>query len=219
MFNVDFEEIKESGVRGVLIDLDNTLYAYEPCQKYALEACADYFHKIKPMSFEEFKKEYEQARIEAKKFTAGQAASHSRFLYFQRLLEKFSGRTDIGNTLNLEKLYWESFFDKMALFPGVLDFLKDCHRNGLKICLITDLTARLQFEKIQHLRVEDYFDFIVSSEEAGRDKPSEDIFRLALEKMVMEPEEVVMIGDDYKKDLVGAEKMGIKAILVNIQSS
>ncbi len=218
MFNVDFEEIKKSGVKGVLIDLDNTLYAYQPCHEHALKVCADNFRAIKPLSIEEFKKLYSSSQDKSKKWTVGQAACHSRFFYFQRMAEEIFGRTDVDFSLNFEKLYWQSFFEKMTIFPGVVDFLEQCQKNKIKICLITDLTARIQFEKIQYLKIADYFDFVVSSEEAGHEKPHEDIFRLALEKMAMKPEEVVMIGDDYKKDLAGAAKLGIKTILVNNQS-
>ena len=136
-------------------------------------------------------------------------------MYFQRLFEKIYGKTDINLTVKFEKLYWDSFFKKMKLFDGVLDFLKKCRKNNIKICLITDLTAKIQFEKIHRLKIGKYLNFIVSSEEAGRDKPHQNIFKIALEKLKMQPSDVVLIGDDYEKDLAGGEKMGIKTILIN----
>ena len=214
MIFIDFEIIRKSGAKAVLLDLDNTLYKYEPCHQYALKSCWQYFQKNNPTSFFQFKKNYELAKQEIKKYTAGQAASHSRFLYFQRFLENKFQKTDVNLTIRFEKLYWNSFFKKMKLFNGVLDFLKQCRENNIKVCLITDLTAPIQFEKINRLKIGRYLDFIVSSEEAGRDKPHQNIFRLALQKLKMRPNDVILIGDDYNKDLAGGEQMGIKTILI-----
>ncbi len=211
---IDFEEIRKNNMKAVLLDLDNTLYEYEPCHQYALKKCWQYFQEINSISFARFKKNYEDARQEVKKYTTGQAASHSRFLYFQKFLENEIGKTDINLTIKLEKLYWQSFFKKMKLFDGVLDFLEKCRKNSIKICLITDLTAKIQFKKINRLKIGKYLDFVVSSEEAGRDKPYWNIFNLALEKLKMRPRDVVLIGDDYDKDLAGGKKIGIKTILI-----
>lgn len=214
MFSVDFEKIEKSNAKAVLLDLDNTLYEYEPCHQYALKSCWQYFQKYDSVSFAQFKKNYKLAKQEVKKYTAGQAASHSRFLYFQRFFENAFGKTDINLTMRFEKLYWQSFFKKIKLFDSVLDFFGKCRKNNIKVCLITDLTAKIQFEKIKRLKIGKYLNFVVSSEESGRDKPHQDIFRLALKKLKMRPKDVVLIGDDYEKDLAGGEKMGIKTILI-----
>lgn len=215
MFSINSRELNKKGVKAILLDLDNTLYEYDPCHQYALKICYEYFCKIQIITFNQFKKDYDLARQEVKKYNTGQAASHSRFLYFQRFLEKKFGKTDINLTVRMEELYWKSFFKKMELFGGVLDFLEKCRKDNIKVCLITDLTAQIQFKKIKFFRISKYLDFVVSSEEAGRDKPHQSIFRLALAKLKMRPKDVILIGDDYKKDLAGGEMMGIKTILIN----
>lgn len=214
MIFMDFAKIKKSGIKAILLDLDNTLYQYEPCHQCALKSCWQYFKKIKPVSFSQFKKDYELAKMEVKKNTIGQAASHSRFLYFQKLLEENFKKTNVNLTIKLEEYYWLKFFKRMKLFKGVLDFLKKCKENNVRICLITDLTARIQFEKVKILKIGKYFDFIVSSEEAGKEKPHKIIFSLALRKLKMNSKEVVLIGDDYNKDFIGAKKLKIKTIYV-----
>jgi len=45
-------------------------------------------------------------------------------------------------------------------------------------------------------------------------KPSPQFFKLALKSMNLEPNEVVMVGDDIENDIAGAQKLGIKGILV-----
>ena len=45
-------------------------------------------------------------------------------------------------------------------------------------------------------------------------KPSSEFFKLALESMNLKPEETVMVGDDIENDIEGAQKLGIKGVLV-----
>ena len=211
-----FSEIDFTNVRGFLLDLDHTLYDYHPCHAFALKKCFESFfiNEIKKnLSFLEFESQYEKAKISVKHRLSHQAAGHSRFLYFQTMFENLFGRTDVLQTIQFEKSYWEHFFSKMVLQEGVMEFLQKCRDKHIKICLVTDLTAALQFQKVLYLKLEPFIDFIVSSEEAGVEKPHGEIFRLALQKLKLSASEVVMIGDDEKKDIAGAQEIGVHGIL------
>src|SRR5262249_39766312 len=69
---------------------------------------------------------------------------------------------------------------------------------------ITDQTARLQLEKVLRLNLQGYIFAIVSSEEAGYEKPHPRIFELAAEKLSADPSTLCIIGDDWDKDIEGA---------------
>jgi HAD superfamily hydrolase (TIGR01458 family) len=45
-------------------------------------------------------------------------------------------------------------------------------------------------------------------------KPSAEFFSLALEDLGLKPEEVAMVGDDVEVDIGGAQKVGLKTVLV-----
>jgi len=220
MFTKIFEEIKKESelgdIKGVLLDLDNTLYEYAPCHEYALKNCYERLRKEIEISYEEFSKNYAAARDEVKLKTNYQAASHSRFLYFQNFLEKLFKKTRFNLTIEMEELYWSKFFEKKKLKNGAIDFLKNLREMNLKICIISDLTAKLQFQKIKHLQLTPYVDFIVTSEEAGVEKPHGYIFLCALKKLGLRNSEVIMIGDRDvdEKDIIGARNVGIKAYAI-----
>ena len=55
---------------------------------------------------------------------------------------------------------------------------------------------------------------LVTSEEVGVEKPDEAIFYYALNKINLKPEQVIMIGDSYAKDILGATNIGIQAYQV-----
>ena len=60
-----------------------------------------------------------------------------------------------------------------------------------------------------------YLNHLVTSEEAGCEKPGQNIFRLALEKLNLEANEVCMIGDNFDKDIIGASNVSIQSIWLN----
>ena len=204
-----FSEINLSGIRGVLLDLDNTVYLYEPCHEYALNACVAKAFKELTIPETTFLELYNKARKTINHQLHGQAACHSRLLYFQYLFEELEGKTNFKLPLLFYKCYWQSFFEVMKVLPEALLFLKKCQQLKIPVAIVTDLTADVQFEKIQCLGIELYIQCMVSSEEAGVEKPAAAMFEIALEKLNLNANEVIMIGDSLKADKSGAEAMSI----------
>lgn len=196
-------------IKGVLFDLDNTLYAYEPCNQAGQRAVVQWLSKKLSTAPSNVNQAYHEARQTIHKQLHGQAASHARVLYLQYVIENLTGHTKIRLTLQTERIFWQAYFSQMKLRPGILVLLKSIHRQSLKVALVTDLTTNLQFNKIVKLRINKYFDFIVTSEEVGHDKPHPAMIRLALQKMQLRPTEVVFIGDSLEKDQVVAQRCHI----------
>jgi len=206
MIDIDLKNVK-----GIILDIDNTLYPYAPCNQYAQQICFEYLQEQFPdTTIETFKQLYSKGRKNTHHTLHTQGASHSRFLYFQQLLESLLGSSHYQMTLHLEQLYWNAFLEKMELDTQAKLFLQRCREQKLPICLLTDLTANIQFRKVLKLGLQDYCSFIVTSEEAGVEKPHPYMFMLALKKLNLATHEVVMIGDNKDKDIKGAELLGIK---------
>lgn len=64
----------------------------------------------------------------------------------------------------------------------------------------------------------DYFHTIISCDKVGSMKPSERYYDEAMRLVNTSPQETVMIGDSWKRDLELAKKQGIKTILLAEQS-
>ena len=77
---------------------------------------------------------------------------------------------------------------------------------GIPTAIVTDLTAQIQFRKIVYFGLDHYFDHIVTSEEAGYDKPHEEPFALALDKMQPKGRCIWMVGDNPLNDIQGARE-------------
>ena len=86
------------------------------------------------------------------------------------------------------------------------ELLDDFRLLGIPTAIITDLTAQIQFRKMVYFGLDQYFNYIITSEEAGFDKPHEAPFRIALEKMQPKGDCIWMIGDNPINDIGGAKE-------------
>lgn len=192
--------------RAILFDLDNTLYDYDKAHHQAIKAVEKKALNLLGISSDTFRVLFNQARDEVKKQLGNTGSSHSRLLYFQKLIELFGMKTQVLFALDLEQTYWSEFLSNTTLFPHVVEFLDDVRLSEIPAVIVTDLTAQIQFKKLVYLKIDSYFDYIVTSEEAGADKPSQTIFDYTMQKLNLKDEQVWMIGDNYKADILGAKK-------------
>src|SRR5687768_18288720 len=97
-------------LRALLLDLDNTVYAYAPCHAVGL-AAAQALAASRHAAWhdpEAFMAAFHEARRSVKARTGATAAEHSRVLYFKQMLESALGRTDPAWTLALDSAYWDA---------------------------------------------------------------------------------------------------------------
>ena len=201
--------------KAIFFDLDNTLYDYDSADKLAIQALYEEFKKDADISFEDFKKIYSDSKNEVKRKLIGTAASHERILYLQELVEKFHKTFESNKIMNLYHAYWDTLIDNAKIFDGVIETFQWLKDNNIKIAIVTNLTTYVQIRKIEKLGLSEYIDFIVTSQEAGYDKPHPANFLLALYKGNLLVEDVLMVGDDLTSDIEGAQSLSIKTILYN----
>jgi len=189
-----------------LFDTDNTLYEYDPAHIAAQQAVKEKVVSAFSISGQDFDKAFKEARHQVKSRLLHTASSHSRLLYLQRMLEIMGLGSQVLLALDFEQTYWRTFLSKAILFDGVKEMLDDIRLLGIPTAIVTDLTAQIQFRKVVYFGLDQYFDYIVTSEEAGFDKPHEAPFQIALEKMRPKGDCVWMIGDNPVNDIRGARE-------------
>src|SRR4051812_46901768 len=89
-----FENIDLNGIKGVLIDLDDTLYPYPPNHLRSMDKCKFKCSDFYGIPLDLFDSHFKSARERVHHELHGQAASHSRLLYFQKFSESFFGQTN-----------------------------------------------------------------------------------------------------------------------------
>lgn len=85
----------------------------------------------------------------------------------------------------------------------------------VKVAIITNGTTQRQKAKIIKTNLNHCFDIIIISEEVGFSKPDKRIFDLALNKLNVQPEAALFVGDDIEKDIGGCQNAKIKGIWFN----
>ena len=197
--------------KGILLDIDNTLYNYDTTHKIAKNKVLEFCINELKLEKDLIENAYEIGRKKVHIELTETAASHNRLLYFQKMCEILNINS-LDYAFRIYNIYWDTFLENMTPFDGIYDFLEK-YKN--KICLVTDLTAHIQYRKIEKLKLNQFIDKVVTSEEAGREKPHPYMFMLALEKLNLGKHEVCMIGDSFKKDILGASNLGIDSIWFN----
>lgn len=191
----------------ILLDLDNTLYPYDPAHKAAMTAVRRKAGDDLGLTAKRFDEVFGQARAAVKAQLGAVAASHSRLLYFQRMLEMLGMKSQPLMALDFEQTYWRTFLLNMRLHKHAEGFLATAKEMGIRLGVVTNLTAQIQFRKVVHLGLDQYLDIVVTSEEAGANKPAPEPFHLSRERLrLAEGEPVWMIGDHAELDLGGAKQ-------------
>ena len=98
--------------------------------------------------------------------------------------------------------------------PGAVETLEALHARGHRLGLITvcsedvpDVWSETVFANV--------FDATVFSCSVGLRKPDPRIYRIACEELSVEPEDAVFVGDGANDELAGAERVGMRAILIH----
>jgi len=122
-----------ANIKALLLDLDDTLYAYKPCHQAGYEACRALAKVKYGIADADFENAWKQGRNRVHKDLHGQGASHSRLLYVQKLYESLFNKTNPVFTLEMEERYWSIFLDTMEFNPGVEEFLQTAKDKGIRI--------------------------------------------------------------------------------------
>ncbi len=215
-----FSHICLQSVRGVIIDIDDTLYHYHPPHKIAIRTCYDALKNTYTVfkDFEDFYAQYRHYRTAVIHALQGQGACRSRLFAFQHLFEQHNISQAYVVAKKYENLYWDTLIDAIQLDDEALQFLRICHKKNIIVCALTDMQAGFQVRKLVKMKVEKYIALLVSSEEVGVEKPHSKMFQTALKKMGLSAQDVIMIGDRQSKDIVGAENLQIKAYKITLSN-
>lgn len=126
--------------------------------------------------------------------------------------------TDSGDTIideGTEVRDGRGIVQEAAFIPGAGEALKQLHDEGFTIALVADGEWE-SFQNVYRKNGLGYcFDEWIVSEVVGRQKPDPVMFEAAYEKLGLTEEDksrVVMIGNNLKKDIAGANRQGLTSI-------
>lgn len=106
---------------------------------------------------------------------------------------------------------------KADLIPESKKFLLELKRRGYIVALVAD-GLKASFDNIYlQYGLSEYFDARAISEIVGVQKPDSRMFQTAMDALGLDEndkENIFMIGNNVKKDIVGANRFGIHSVLL-----
>ena len=188
----------DSGIRAVLFDVDGTLYP----QSYFIRTSIQFMlmHPLLSAAFRQLRHDVRQIGG-VEDLHLAQISLAAGYLRIpadraQELLEKHIYGT------------FMTMLGRAKPYPAVEPLLAAFKDAGLKLGVITDYPTG---DKLSALGFNQYWDVAISADTLGHLKPEPDAFLLAAQELKISPEQIIYVGNEYKYDIIGAKKAGMKA--------
>ena len=135
---------------------------------------------------------------------------------FKEVLLEFNVEPTPENVLQLSDI-WTKTMGQLEFPKEIQKALLDL-RSKYKLGLLTNTDIfSISFVR-NKFNIENYFDQVIMSYDVGVVKPDKEFFQLLLNKLGVEPEECLMVGDNLYNDIVPAKELGMKTLLVDLKN-
>lgn len=201
----------------ITFDLDNTLWDVEPALLRAEQAQRGWLLQYRPGCIEHHDHdslwEFKQA-VWKRHPELIHHVSQMRILMLRELQQAagYSEADSERGALGAFAAFLEERH-KVELYEEALDILRQL-AGSYRLGALTNGNA-----DIYKTDAAEYFDFAFLAEEIGASKPAPDMFRAALEKTGVEPGQIVHVGDNPEHDILGASRVGLRTVWVNLQGA
>jgi putative hydrolase of the HAD superfamily len=113
----------------------------------------------------------------------------------------------------ISELWWD--YADLQFHPDALDTLTQLKVKQVKMGIVTNGLKEDYERVLQKLGAASHFDVTVGADSCSKAKPNSRIFLHAVEKLRLEPGEVLFVGDSMEKDYEGARKAGLQSLLLD----
>lgn len=180
-------------IKGVIFDLDDTLYSEKEYVKSGYKAVSDYLGG----GYEEKLWLY---------FEAGKPA-------IDELLKELGREREKENVLKIYRFHKPD----IHLYSNVIGMIENLKEKGIKVGIITDGRPEGQKNKIAALGLSELInkdDIIITDELGGIQfrKPCDIAFRIMIARWRMNPADVVYVGDNSAKDFQAPQQLGMRSL-------
>ncbi|MEA2635806.1 MAG: hypothetical protein QOH92_2573 [Chloroflexota bacterium] len=131
----------------------------------------------------------------------------------QELGERLGERLDEGALDALERLYYAEATALQQLLPGVDDYLTLAPQFGLKTAVASSSTRKWVMEHLERFGIGRKFDAIVCREDVKKTKPDPELYRTALQRLEVQPDEAIAL-EDSTNGILAAKAAGLYCVVV-----
>ncbi len=214
-------ETKVARFKAVITDYIGTLvnanyYNMEASQRTLYKALTDMGFEI---GLPEFLEAYAQSHGKYR------AVRYEQFREVTNTVWICEALNSLGCTVNQEdsriktalNVFFEQYLESLELRPYAKKLLGRI-KEQYKLGLVTNFTyAPVIYASLRNLGINQFFNAVVVSEENGWRKPHTRIFHDTIEKLQVNAEEAIFIGDSPLEDIKGAQAAGLRTVFVASQ--
>jgi 2-haloacid dehalogenase len=195
-----------AGYKAIFFDADDTLFDYPRAERASLRACRREFRlRVEPGKLIDSYRRHNRDMWQA--FERGEIDQATlRLERFRRVAAEFA-IPDLPMH-RISAFYLETLSGQHQLVPGALATVRSMARK-YPLALVTNGIAAVQRRRFAASPIIGYFQAVVISEEVGAVKPDPRIFAPALQKIGVEAEEVLYVGDSVTSDMAAARNAGM----------
>lgn len=197
-------------IKAVLIDIDDTIFDFEKCSKNAFKKTLknlDLSYKEKDFSY--FNKVNDILWTKQK---LGKINIKEVFIERSNMMSEYF-ELDIKKGL-FNDLFVEFLFDEIDLVIGIEDLLIYLSKK-YQIFAASNGVFDMQVNRIKKSNLSKYFKGIFVSDIIGYEKTDERFFKKIMDITKYSNDELIMVGDSIKSDIIGAKNSKIKSIYFN----
>lgn len=205
----------KNSLKMIFFDIDGTLLDHKSAEKEGIEKfyISNNFDKI--CDIEKFRKTW--VKYSDKNF---QKFLNKEYLFEQQRAMRI---VDVYNEFNKEISYNEAltkFSDYLNAYESSWKAYEDvipCLNmlNEYKLGIISNGDYEQQCEKLKKMNIIEYFCDIVVAGDVGYAKPNNRIFEIACQRNKVSIEDAFYIGDNIKTDIIPANEIGMRGILID----
>ncbi|CEI60448.1 hypothetical protein FVEN_g6581 [Fusarium venenatum] len=194
-------------------DLDDTLHEFRNASRAATTHCLTQIANKNQPTLQDLQQQYsivlKQGTADA--FTDGKTSHDYRRARFTATLSHFGLDHDSSCIDELLNDYERVLVANLTLKPGAISLLQAIKRSDRNIVVITEGPQDAQERAVKDLGIEQYIDFLATTNFFGVSKIS-GLFAKVLDHLDVQPHEMVYIGDSQQRDIEPATKEDIYAI-------
>lgn len=191
-------------IKAIFFDLDNTLVDFFAMKRNSCEAAMNAMIKA-------------GLKIEKKKGIKILFQLYDKYgieyqLIFEKFLQKVLGKVDYKILAYGIRAYRFEKEHNLKPYSGTVKTLSKLKKLRIKMAIISDAPRRSVWDRLTAMKIDKYFDAVITLGDVRRQKTTSVPFNSALKALKVKPEEAIMVGDRPERDVKGAKKLGIKTV-------
>jgi len=133
---------------------------------------------------------------------------------------RFKLPESVKELMEQDELFRTDYFNRLEAIPvndGLISLLSQIKAAGLKLAVATSSSPEIVNILLNKGEISHFFDAIVTTSEAGKSKPSPDVYLLAAKKIGVLPESCIVF-EDSPNGLLAAKSAGMYCIIIQSDS-